>query len=347
MKKIISALFVILICTFSLAACNNKSSENLDSSSKSEKTQSLESSKINSQSESSVQNSLDFMSYSNTEGILSIERVEVSEELAEFCSSYEILYEVDDCEVLSYISIPNDCSEQNPYKVIVYNRGGNSNLGTVDGEETAGICKGLNRIVIASKYRGSNGCTGIDRFGGDDLHDVTKLIDYCESFEFVDMNDLCVAGVSRGGMMSYLTAKNDNRVKKVISISGATDLVSGAEQRDDMKKLLTERIGGTYEELPEEYEARSAVYWADKINVPVLIIHSKGDKQVAFSQAEDMVKQLKKYDKEYYFVTYDDDFHGVHQEDIQIMIKYLNGEDISEYVTEQNIKSEKQSASYT
>lgn len=338
MKKIISALFAILICAFSFVACNNKSSENLASSSKSEKTQSLESLNINSQSEISIQDSLDFMSYGNTEGILSVERVKLSDELAEFCSSYEFLYEVDDCEVLGYISIPNDCSEENPYKVIVYNRGGNSNLGTVDGEETAGICKGLGRIVIASKYRGSDGCTGIDHFGGDDLHDVIKLIDYCESFEFVDMNDLCVAGVSRGGMMSYLAAKNDNRVKKVISISGATDLIAGSKERGDMKTLLAGRIGGTYEELPEEYEARSAVYWADKINASVLIIHSKGDKQVAFSQAEDMIKQLKKYDKEYYFVSYDDDIHGVHEEDIQIMVKYLNGEDISEYVTEQNTK---------
>lgn len=335
MKKLIFASLAILLFVFSLVGCNNKSSENLISASQSEKT---ESSKINIQSETYLQNSVDFISYSNMEGLLSIEKVELSDKLAEFCSSYEFLYEVDDCEVLGYISIPNDCSEQNPYKVIVYNRGGNSNLGTVDGEETAGICKGLDRVVIASKYRGSDGCTGIDHFGGDDLHDVIKLIDYCESFKFVDLNDLCVVGVSRGGMMSYLAAKNDNRVKKVISISGVTDLAASAKEREDMKSLLIGRIGGTYEELPEEYKARSAVYWADKINVPVLIIHSKDDEQVAFSQAEDMVKQLKKYDKEYYFVTYDDDVHGVHQEDIQIIAKYLKGESISECVTEQNIK---------
>lgn len=333
MKKIISASLVILIFAFSLVGCNADKSEIPTSSLSNEKTQS---SSINSQYENSEQNSLDFMSYSNTEGILSVEKVDLSEELAESCSSYEFLYEVDNCEVLGYISIPNDCTKENPYKVMVYNRGGNSKLGTVDGEETAGMCKGLNRIIIASKYRGSEGCTGIDCFGGDDLHDVIKLIDYCEKFEFVNMDDLCVAGVSRGGMMSYLAAKNDKRVKKVISISGVTDLVASSEEREDMKILLTERIGGTYEESPEEYEARSAVYWADEIDVPVLIIHSKGDKQVAFSQAENMVKQLKKYDKEYYFVSYDDDLHGVHQNDVQIMLKYLNGEDISEYVTEQN-----------
>lgn len=338
MKKIILASLMILIFAFSFVGCNNQGSENLSSSSQDDKVNSSDSSKLNTKSEISVTNSFDFMSYKNTEGILSIEKVDLSDELDEFCSSYEFLYEVDDCEVLGYISIPNECTEQNPYKLIVYNRGGNSDLGTVDGEETAGMCKGLNRIIIASKYRGSDGCTGVDHFGGDDLNDVIKLIDYCEKFKFVDMNDLCVAGVSRGGMMSYLAAKNDSRVKKVISISGATDLVASAKEREDMKSLLIGRIGGTYEELPEEYKARSAVYWADKINVPVLIIHSKNDNQVAFSQAENMVKQLKKYNKEYYFVTYDDDTHGVHQEDIQIMIKYLNGESISEYVAEQNIK---------
>lgn len=338
MKKIIPTLLAILIFAFSLVGCDNKSSENLITSYQSEKMQSSESSDLTAQSETPVQNSLDFISYSDMNGILSVDRVELSEEIAKFCSSYEFLYEVDDCKVLGYISIPNDCSEKNPYKAVVYNRGGNSNLGTVDGEETAAICKALNRIVIASKYRGSEGCTGIDCFGGDDLHDVIKLIDYCEGFKFVDMNDLCAMGVSRGGMMSYLAAKNDSRVKKVISISGAADLTSSVKERDDMKSLLIERIGGSYEELPEEYKARSAVYWANKINASVLIIHSKNDKQVAFSQAENMVEQLKKYNKEYYFVTYNDDIHGVHQEDIQIMEKYLNGESISEYVTEENIK---------
>ncbi|MDO4748070.1 MAG: prolyl oligopeptidase family serine peptidase, partial [Eubacteriales bacterium] len=116
---------------------------------------------------------------------------------------------------------------------------GNSKIGLLRDEDTAQICCATNRIVIASQYRGADGKTGIDQFGGADLNDVIKLIDLCEyTFDFVDMNDLCIVGVSRGGMMSYMTARQDERVKGIIAISAVSDLFQAYDDRDDMKTIL-------------------------------------------------------------------------------------------------------------
>ena len=181
-----------------------------------------------------------------------------------------------------------------------------------------------NRIVIASQYRGAGGSGGKDQFGGDDLNDVIKLIDLCEKeFKFADMDDFCVAGVSRGGMMTYLSAKNDKRVKRIIAVSAVSDLFQSYKARDDMKEVLTRYIGGSPEVIPKEYEKRSAVYWADEIKVPVLIIHSKNDKQVSFKQAEEMYAKLKKT-TDCTFITHDDDVHGIHKEDLKTITDWLN-----------------------
>lgn len=76
------------------------------------------------------------------------------------------------------------------------------------------------------------------------------------------------------------------------------------------------------EEAPEEYEKRSATYWADKIKCPVLIIHSELDERVSYAQAEKMDQCLEEAGKEYKFISYEDDVHGFHPEDLDIILDW-------------------------
>ena len=207
---------------------------------------------------------------------------------------------------------------------ILYNRGGNKEIGMLTDNSTANMCAVLDYIVIASQYRGTDGSEMADQFGGDDLHDVIKLIDLCQNdFSFVDMTDFCVAGESRGGMMTYMTARQDSRVKRIIAVSALSDLFKGYDERKDMQDVIYSYIGGTPKERKAEYEKRSAIYWADEIKVPVLIIHSKNDKQVSFKQAEEMYAKLKKT-TDCTFITHDDDVHGIHKEDLKTITDWLN-----------------------
>lgn len=312
MKKILSILSVMLLLALSFTSCgiNNETAIQSDD------------------------DEFNLMSYEYSEDIKTIEQLDLGGNFSEKCMSYKFTYISDYYEVVGYISIPVDCiNGKTPFKAIVYNRGGSGNFSMLNDSDTAQICSYSNRVVIASNYRGSSGSTGKDEFGGEDLNDVIKLIDLCENFEFVDMTDLCVAGVSRGGMMSYLSAKTDDRVKRIIAVSAPTDLIEMYGEREDMQDVLTGCIGGSPKDLPEEYEKRSAIYWADKINVPVLIIHSKGDETVSYNQAEEMTEKLKEYNKDYSFISYDDNIHGFHNEDIEIIVKWLNNEDISKYTT--------------
>ena len=144
---------------------------------------------------------------------------------------------------------------------------------------------------MASNYRGCGKSEGTDAFGGDDVHDVIHLLDLCEKLNSVDTKNINMFGVSRGGMMTYETLREDRRIHKAVVVAGVADCTMNYEEREDMRSLLTELIGGTPEQLPEEYSRRSAVAWADEINTPLLIFHTTGDDKVSIKQADKLVKQ--------------------------------------------------------
>ena len=138
------------------------------------------------------------------------------------------------------------------------------------------------------------------------------------------MDDFCVIGASRGGVMTYPAAKKDSRIKRIVALGAVTDLFVLYEARDDMKIVLKETIGFTPEENPEEYKKRSAVYWAEEIKVPVLMFHAKLDKQVLYSQAEDLYAKLKGT-TDCTLITYDDDSHAeIKPQDYKTLYDWLN-----------------------
>ncbi len=260
--------------------------------------------------------------YVKLEDIVSIS--EIVEDNSIEVVTYNVRYKSDECEVVSYLAIPQKCLEEEmSYPCIIYNRGGNREYGANMPENIAYMAETSQKIIFASQYRGVNGGTGEDEFGGDDLHDVLKLIDLCEKFSFVNMEQLYMMGISRGGMMTYMAVREDSRIKKAVVVSGTADNFMGWEEREDMQKVYMELIGKTPEEAPEEYEKRSATYWADEIKCPILIIHSKLDEKVSYAQAEKMAQSLQAAGKEYQLVSYEDDVHGLHPEDLKTIMEWL------------------------
>lgn len=269
----------------------------------------------------------DVNQYEKLEDITSIEKMDLGKMLPEGVdvSTYKIKYQVDDCTVVSYLSVPNACiEEKEAYPCIIFNRGGNREFSANEPEDIAYLAESSGKVIFATQYRGVDGGTGTEEYGGADLNDVIKLIDFCEEFAFVDMEQIYMMGVSRGGMMTYMAAREDSRIKKAVVISGLSDAFMAYDERLDMQILFKELVGETPKSNPEEYIKRSAVYWAEEIKCPILIIHSKLDKKVSFKQAEKMTKALEEVGKEYKFICYEDDVHGLHPEDFSIIMEWCN-----------------------
>ena len=190
-----------------------------------------------------------------------------------------------------------------------FNRGGNREFGRLTDETIVGLAD-LGYIVLASQYRGNDGGSGCEQFGGDDINDVIKLIDISEHFEFVQTGGVYMTGLSRGGMMTYIACRVDSRIKAATVGAAVSDSFSAYEARDDMKTVYKSLVGGTPDNMPEEYVRRSAIMWADEINVPLLIIHGgEKDWRVDTSQSKNMAAELKRYGKEYRLIIYEDADH--------------------------------------
>ena len=117
--------------------------------------------------------------------------------------------------------------------------------------------------------------------------------------------------------MAYIALKRGIPVKAAAIIAGPSDLKAWADGRPDMVSGDDTydgfaKVWPDYEhQSMEQYRARSAIYWADRINVPVLILHSRTDKFVPVTQALRMAAALQENGKVYSLLIYEQDGHSL------------------------------------
>ena len=162
MKKTISIILAAILLILSFAACGAP-----ENSEKSEKSESAKGGIYN------------FEDYKSSE-VFDIEKIKLSDGLAEKCVTYKFSYLSDGGIIKAYISIPNSAAEsEKPCKCILYNRGGNKEIGMLTDNSTANMCAVLDYIVIASQYRGTDGSEMADQFNHTEK-DVVRSLRYWE-----------------------------------------------------------------------------------------------------------------------------------------------------------------------
>ena len=207
---------------------------------------------------------------------------------------YHIRYESGEEEVGGYICAPKDYLNKN-YPVLIYNPGGGG-LKAGDVQYTARF----GFIVLASAYRGGGlGSTGKDGYGGEDVNDVIKLMDLAEEFTFTN-GKMYMFGWSRGGMETYNVLSRDDRIDAAVAGAGPTNLTKFYDEFvvNRREARFHGYIGGSPETHPEEYEARSAVCWPDKINTPLWIAHGTADDTVLVHHSEELYKAMNALGKD-------------------------------------------------
>jgi len=220
------------------------------------------------------------------------------------------------------------------WPAIIFNRGGNGDLGRItdNGQPCGGMANTscldvadlylfakAGFVVIASDYRYQGATVKRDEWGGVEVDDVLNLVPALKSLDYVDPERLYVLGLSRGGTETYLAIKRGIPVKAAAVIGGVTDvkawvdvrpemgIVNGNEYTDGFAKIWPDYV----HRAEEQYRARSAVYWADQINVPVLILHSRTDRMVPVTQALRMAEALEEKGKVYALRIYERDGHSL------------------------------------
>lgn len=143
-------------------------------------------------------------------------------------------------------------------------------------------------VVLATTYRGMD-------FFTDDA-DISAGLDYLASIADVDPARLAVVGHSRGGMAALRCAAKDRRVSSVVALAPPTDFSSYVKA---MALLSPQRyagmvasMGGTEEDEPERYVEISALRYADRIKVPVLLVCGTQDLHAPLDHSQWMREAL-------------------------------------------------------
>lgn len=157
-------------------------------------------------------------------------------------------------------------------------------------------------IVFGPQYRGVNGGEGIDEFGGRDVLDVLQIINIAKELAFVDERNVFLSGNSRGGMMTYLALKNGAEVNAAIVNCGVTDVLETSKKDDVLARVISSSLPD--DERESEYLKRSAVFWPEKLKVPLLILHGENDVGVPVHTVRDLAAKLEELGNPHKVVIY-------------------------------------------
>lgn len=120
---------------------------------------------------------------------------------------------------------------------------------------------------------------------------VLVAIEFLRSKGFVNPNKVALYGFSRGAVVAAMVATRDARLAAVVLVGGAYDL---DRTYPTLLPGIAENVRREAGTSSDAIRARSAIYYADKIKSPVLLLHGASDDRFKLkpAQAEAFAEKL-------------------------------------------------------
>ena len=228
-----------------------------------------------------------------------------------------VRYESDGLAIQGWMVGPKDVPPGKRLPVLIYNRGGNGGFGATYFPQAMTFLFPYAQdgfLVLASQYRGVDDdpeVAAVDQFGGDDVHDVERLLNLVDRLPQADPDNIFMLGVSRGVMMSYLVARNTDRIRALAAINGDADLEASLQFRPEMEELYKLRMPDYATHKHELLAQRSVLRWAEELprGMPILMLHGSRDERVDPSNGPRLKQRLDALGHPNKLVMYEGDDH--------------------------------------
>ena len=219
----------------------------------------------------------------------------------------------DGLELEGYLSLPKDFNDQ-PIATILLPHGGPMAEDGQGFDRFSAFLVDRGYAVFQPNFRGSSGrghdfmTMAVGAYGlamQDDLADAVKFL---VAQKVADPNKVGIMGASYGGYAALMGAtKTPDLFRCAISFAGLSDLV---KFRDTFKYYANKH---TYREQfghdKEQLYNTSPANMADKVKIPILLIHGKDDTSVPVQQSRLMAERLQSAGKNVEYIELENGTH--------------------------------------
>ena len=135
----------------------------------------------------------------------------------------------------------------------------------------------------------------------------------------VDEKAIGIQGHSWGGYQIAYMVTQTNRFRAVEAGAPVANMISAYDgirwgtgiPRQFQYERTQSRIGGSIWQYPTRFIENSPIFWADRVQTPVLILQNDGDDAVPWYQGIEFFLALRRLGKEVYLINYNGQPHGI------------------------------------
>jgi len=232
----------------------------------------------------------------------------------------------DGTRIPAYLTLPANAAQNLP--LVVMPHGGPHARDDFTFDPTAGFLASRGYAVLQPNFRGSTGFgyawfnAGRGNWGvGIMQTDVDDGVNALVRSGIADPNRVCIVGASYGGYAALVGATlTPDRYRCAISIVGVSDLVRmldeyvpGSQTADWWRLSM-----GDPRADREHLRAVSPVNFADRVRIPILLIHGREDPIVPVIQSRIMYDRLRGAGKDVRYIEIEHEGHGFFMEENRV-----------------------------
>lgn len=235
-----------------------------------------------------------------------------------FATSFsKMITSFDGTQIPAHFFVPNGSTKKNHRPLIVLVHGGPEEH--IDAVYSPQIQFLTNNgfVVVTPNVRGSTGfgkkfqMMDNGDWGGAHIQDLLAVTNYAKTLDFVDENNLFIAGGSFGGysVLSMIT-QHATVYRAAVDIFGITDMADFYRNWPAAQTYLLAELGKDPTQDQEFNQKISPIYHVEKIQTPLQVHQGANDIRVSKTQSDMLVEKMRERNIPVEYHIYADEGHG-------------------------------------
>jgi len=227
----------------------------------------------------------------------------------------------DGLSIPAYLTLPGKPTGPAPTIVLIH--GGPQARDRWEFDQEVQILAAHGYAVFQPQFRGSSGFgkhfeeAGYGQWGQAMQQDIDAGVKYLIDQKIADPQRLCIIGASYGGYAALWALARDPQLFKCgVSVAGVSDLRRMLHDDSDMsrnavaREIVRHRLGDS-SEMKATFDSVSPLKHADRIVVPLLLVHGDLDQRVPVTHGKQMHEAMTDLKKDVEWIEFPDEGHGV------------------------------------